>query len=366
MKKLFGKKSVKKEKKTSIVDADYARNKYFKKGINFMADEKMEDACETFEMALRIDPNHVDSLLKLGYAHFHLDDYNSAMKAYDRVLQIDVTNADAWNLEGLVYYEQKNYAKALDCVEKSIESEPTFGMGWYNKSCYLSLLNQVPDALDALKRSIEIDVKNAKRAVKDPDFLNVRVEEGFRRIVQVVVLESIRQGYHNMGQIVWTTFLSKKEVEDATRKLILKGLITVHEKRQGLQRVPTWDLVPQLVDKLGAQKRGLLGPKKIRVSSSIKELKEVSETIQLTKMAIEKGDVEEILTNFEQFIDPAKKGSQMIDHFFEEHRDIRLYKIRLKERGSGYLSLNKDKLLELLDKIDLGITKKLRTEITQS
>jgi len=196
-----------KKDETSLTDVDYNRKKLFSKGINLMADLKLEDASHAFQMILRIDPNDVDALLKLGYARFHLEDYTESMRAYDKVLDIDVTNADAWNLKSLVFYERKSYGKALDCADKAIDSDPTFGMAWYNRSCYLSMLNEVPQSLDALVRSIEIDVKNAKRAVKDKDFMNVRLEEGFKRIVEVVVIESLRQGYHTIGAIVWTTFL---------------------------------------------------------------------------------------------------------------------------------------------------------------
>ena len=112
---------------TSLIDADFNRNKLFSKGINLMADEKLEDASHVFEMILRINPNDVDALLKLGYSRFHLEDYTESMRAYDKVLDIDVTNADAWNLKSLVYYERKVYGKALDCADKSIDSDPTFG-----------------------------------------------------------------------------------------------------------------------------------------------------------------------------------------------------------------------------------------------
>ena len=77
-KKLFGlkKKSAKtklvKKDETSLVDADFNRNKLFSKGINLMADEKLEDASKVFEMVLRINPNDVDALLKLGYSRFNL------------------------------------------------------------------------------------------------------------------------------------------------------------------------------------------------------------------------------------------------------------------------------------------------------
>ena len=58
MKRLFGKKSKEIEeskseknevKETSLVNPDYNRMKLFKKGINLMADEKLEDAVELFQ-----------------------------------------------------------------------------------------------------------------------------------------------------------------------------------------------------------------------------------------------------------------------------------------------------------------------------
>ncbi|MEM3107864.1 MAG: tetratricopeptide repeat protein, partial [Candidatus Nitrosotenuis sp.] len=280
-------------------------------------------------------------------------------QAYDRVLDIDVANPEAWNLKSLVHYQQKNYAKALDCVEKSIESDPTFGMAWYNKACYLSLLNEVPQALEALKRSIEIDVKNAKRAVKDKDFMNVRIEEGFRRIVEVVVLESIRQGYHTVGAIVWTTFISKAEVEDALKKLIEKGLVVRNEKRQGLNKIDTYDIEPELASKVGVEKRSLIGPTK-KLPSSIKSLKEISDAIQTTKLAIEQEDIEKIISSFDTFIDADKLGSMMIEQFLEDHREIRLYKVRLEDKGIDYLNENKEKILDLFDNLEITVTKKLR------
>jgi tetratricopeptide (TPR) repeat protein len=374
MKKLFSRKTkpekiekqprVKKE--TSLTDADYNRKKLFKKGINLMADEKLDDAAIVFEQALRIDPNNVETLLKLGYALFHLDDHAEALKVYDKILDIDVTNAEAWNLKALVHYEQKNYSKALDGAEKAIESDPTYGMAWYNKACFLSLLNQIPESIEALKRSIEIDVKNARKAVKDKDFVNLRIEEGFKRIIEVVVLESIRQGYHTIGAIVWTTFLDKSDTEDALRKLSEKGLIVKNEKREGFHRIPIYDLVQELADKVGTEKKSLLGIKKKRLPGVVKNLKQLSHAIQAVKSSIEEEDVEKTIENFEPLIDPTKYGQEMIEQFFEEHREIRLWKIRLKDRGLFYLQDNKQKMLNVFDNIEVTVTKQLRSEITPS
>ena len=387
MKKLFGKKSTEsdeskvveskvveskvveskvekvKVKETSLVDPDYNRKKLFKKGINRMADEKLDEACELFEQALRIDPNSVETLMKLGYARFHLDDHNEALRIYDRILDIDVTNPEVWNLKGLVHYEQKKYAKALDEVEKAIESDPTYGMAWYNKACFLSLLNQVPDSLEALKRSIEIDVKNARRSIRDFDFRNVRIEEGFKRIQEVVVLESVRQGYHTIGAIVWTTYLDRVDAETGLKKLLEKGLLVQNEKRDGLSKIPIYDLAPNVAERIGRERKGLFGITRKTLPRPIKNLKELSQAIQTAKEAIEEKDVEKTLDIFEEFTNVSKSGEQMIEMFLDEHREIRLWQIRLRDRGEDYLVNNKDKMLTLFDNIEVTITKKLRREI---
>jgi len=352
-------------KETSLVNPDYNRLKLFKKGINLMADEKLDEATVVFEEALRIDPENIETLMKLGYARFHLDDHGEALRVYDKILEIDVENPEAWNLKGLVHYEQKKYAKALDAVEKAIESDPTYGMAQYNKACFLSLLNQVPESLEALKRAIEIDVKNARRSIRDGDFRNVRIEEGFKRIVEVVVLESIRQGYHTIGAIVWTTFLDRVDAEKALKKLIEKGLIIQNEKRDGLSKIPIYDLAANLAEKIGKEKKGLFGiTRKILLPKSIKSFRQLSQAIQSVRESIEEKDVEKTMEVFEEFTDSSKSGEQMIETFFDEHREIRLWKIRLKDRGEDYLIENKEKMLELFDQIEVTVTKKLREQIS--
>jgi len=377
VKRLFGRKSKEvdeskvdeskvekvKVKETSLVDADYNRKRLFKKGINRMADHRLEDAADLFQQALRIDPGSVETLMKLGYTRFHLDEHNESLSVYNKILDIDVTNPEAWNLKGLVYYEQKKYAKALDAVEKAIESDPTYGMAWYNKACFLSLLNQVPDSLEALKRSIEIDVKNARRSIRDFDFKNVRIEEGFKRIQEVVVLESVRQGYHTIGAIVWTTYLDRVDAENGLKKLLEKGLLVQNEKRDGLSKIPIYDLAPNVAERIGKERKGLFGITRKTLPKPIKNLKELSHAIQSVRESIEEEDVEKTLEIFEEFTDTEKSGGQMIEMFLDQHREIRLWSIRLKDRGADYIVNNKDKMLTLFDNIEVTITKKLRNEI---
>jgi len=366
LKKRSDKTSLVKKDEGSLIDADFNRNKLFSKGINLMADEKLEDASHVFEMVLRINPNDVDALLKLGYSRFHLEDYSESMRAYDMVLDIDVTNADAWNLKSLIFYERKIYGKALDCADIAIDSDPTFGMAWYNRACYLSMLAQIPESLDGLVRSIEIDVKNAKRAVKDKDFMNVRLEEGFKRIVEVVVIESLRQGYHTIGSIVWTTFLDKEDVIKCLTRLMKKGLVVKHEKRQVWSTIDTYDLIPEMANKIGTIKRGMLGIPRKSISKPIKNLKNLAEAIQLIRTSIDEEEVEKTIEYCNLFVDPTICGQEMIDDFLDEHREVRLIKIRLKDKGADFMQDNKKKMLSMFENMEISVTKKLRSDLARN
>jgi hypothetical protein len=52
----------------------------------------------------------------------------------------------------------------------------------------------------------------------------------------------------------------------------------------------------------------------------------------------------------------------MMEQFFDEHRDLRLYKIRLQDRGQEYLNAHQSDLIDLITKVDhtlgSGVTNK--------
>ena len=54
-------------------------------------------------------------------------------------------------------------------------------------------------------------------------------------------------------------FLDKADAENALRKLLEKGLIVQNEKRDGLSRIPVYDLAPNVAEKMGKEKKGLFG-----------------------------------------------------------------------------------------------------------
>ncbi|HEX9677984.1 tetratricopeptide repeat protein [Nitrososphaera sp.] len=342
------------EERQDYTDVDFQKHDLYKKGLNHMSNDKMLDAIRSFELALRIDPQYIDAWVKKGYSHFHLGEYTIAISAYDKALEIDVNNADAWNLKGLAYYKMKNHERAIECCEKAIDINPNDGMSWYNKACYMTLTGKVDEGLEALKRSIEIDIENARKAVKDRDFENARAEEGFRRIIEVVVLESIRQGFDYVGKIVWVTGIDKVEIEDAIMRLSMKGLLTRREKRNITGLEEYFELTKEIADKVGTTKKvGLFGKKE--VSAPMQQLKDISDILGRAREAVEKGDLVATKQCIDELINPARHGSAMIEQFFDEHRDLRLAQIRLRDKGQEYLNASKSVLADMISKIDMKV-----------
>ncbi len=324
----------------------------YNKGINHMANEKLTDAIRCFELSVRIDPQFVNAWIKKGYAHFHLGEYTVAISCYNNALDLDINNFEAWNLKGLAYYRMNNLDKAVECCEKSIDINHNDGMSWYNLSCYLVLGGRVDDGMEALKRAIEIDISYAKRAVRDKDFDNAKAEEGFRRIIEVVVLEAIRHGYDYAGKIIWITGMDQVDVNDALLRLSMKGLVLRKEKKSFLNKEEYFELTRDIASKVGTIKRSGFMGKSREVSPPVQQLKDISEILAKMRESVEQGDVQLTIGYFDKLINPSIHGSTMIEKFFNEHRDLRLYQNRLQDKGQEYLNSHKSDFIKLMIEID--------------
>lgn len=329
---------------------DFQVRDLYKKGVNYMSNDKLSDAIRSFELALRLDPNYVEAWIKKGYAHFHLRDFSFAISSYDMALNIDPDNHEAWNLKGLAYYKMNNYTKAIECCTKALDSNPSDGLVWYNYACYLTLDGKIDNGMEALKRAIEIDISHAKKAVRDKDFENARAEEGFMRIIEVVVLESLRQGYDYAGKIVWATGMDSQDVQEAIMRLSMKGLVTIKQKKSITGKEEYYELSRDISDKLGEVKRsGFLKPKEY--SAPIQEIKDIIEILDKSTESVKNGDLNQTIDSLEQLTNPSKHGNTMIEQFFDQHRDLRLYQARLNDKGQDYLDSHKSELTTLLEDI---------------
>ena len=121
-----------------------------------------------------------------------------------------------------------------------------------------------------------------------------------------------------------------------------------------------------MANRIGTVKRGMLGIPRKSLPKPLKSLKSLAEAIQLIESSIEEEDVEKTIEYCNLFIDTEKCGQEMIDDFLEEHREVRLIKIRLKDKGLDFLQDNKKKMSVMFENMEVSVTKKLRSDLARN
>jgi tetratricopeptide (TPR) repeat protein len=357
--KLFSEKAIESSQSRGykITEDDIKKVNLYKKGVSKMSEEKFEEAIKTFDLALRIDPHFVDAIIKKGYSYFNLNQYNLALTFFDQALEISINDPEVWNLKGLVYYKTKNYEKAINCCEKAIDLNPNISMAWYNYACYLTLNGKISEGMDALKKSIELDISNAKKAVKDKDFINARMEDDYKRILEVVILEAIRQGNDYLGKIIWVTGLNREDIQDATTRLANKGLLFKNIKRSFTRTDEQYELSQELIAKVGLEKRSssksFEGKKEIFLSNQ--QLKDIIKILNESSEYADRSELDLLINSIDKLLNPILHGTIILDNFFEEHRELRLFNSRLREKGLEYLNLHKEEISKFMSEFDRKI-----------
>jgi hypothetical protein len=101
---------------------------------------------------------------------------------------------------------------------------------------------------------------------------------------------------------------------------------------------------------LGEVKRsGFLKPKEY--SAPIQEIKDIIVILDKSIDSVKNGDLNQTVDSVEQLTNPSKHGNTMIEQFFDQHRDLRLYQARLNDKGQEYLDSHKSELTSLLEDI---------------
>jgi tetratricopeptide (TPR) repeat protein len=154
-----------------------------------------EVAVREFGEALRLEPTHYWSLIKLGQAfnelgegpadfaaavavyigcimkrpdyalaylyraiaHKNLKQYEKSVQDYSRAIALDPKEARSWNGRGVTYNDLHQYEKALADFNKAIELVPRFQNAWYNRGKTYNDLRQYDKALADLNKAIELD-----------------------------------------------------------------------------------------------------------------------------------------------------------------------------------------------------------------
>ncbi len=166
--------------------ADY----WFDKGYELFHQESFEEAIDSFNNSIEIDPQHFDSWLYKGaalnmlafkfYGQNRIETFEESLRAYDKAIEINPNNASAWVFKGDALDnmawstdDPSRFNQSLQAFDKALELDPKDAGAWHAKGVTLIHFAQhkegragsrteevegmLNEALAAINKAIEID-----------------------------------------------------------------------------------------------------------------------------------------------------------------------------------------------------------------
>ena len=93
-------------------------------GLSSLNRGKPEEALESFDRAILIDPTHPDGYLGRANTLNTLGRYQESLQDYERVIEINPEIANAYVNRAIAYSHLKEYEKAIVDYEKALELDP--------------------------------------------------------------------------------------------------------------------------------------------------------------------------------------------------------------------------------------------------
>lgn len=107
------------QKKRSKIQELYTR------GLNALLAKRNPEATGLFQRVLTIDPNHVDTLLRLGITQLRQKNPQDAIILHQKALSIDPANQEVMFSLAVDYEEAKRYDEAIKVYEQILEKDPS-------------------------------------------------------------------------------------------------------------------------------------------------------------------------------------------------------------------------------------------------
>ncbi|MEG4984459.1 tetratricopeptide repeat protein [Microcoleus sp. BR0-C5] len=159
--------------------------------------ERYDEALESFERAIELDPNDLSALVLRGYVLYNLKRYDDALASFDRAIELEANYQSIWALRSYVLDNLKRYEEALVSFDRAIELGANYQEIWLIRGNVLNKLKRYEEALASYDRALELDPNDKLAWYLRADVLNnlERYEEALESYDRALELDSNYQQY---------------------------------------------------------------------------------------------------------------------------------------------------------------------------
>ncbi|WP_159788086.1 CHAT domain-containing protein [Sodalinema gerasimenkoae] len=135
---------------------------WVERGVSFWSAGVFEEALESFDRALALNPNLYQAWGNRGNALSKLGRYEEALESCDRALALNPKDDVAWLNRGAALGHLGRYEEALESYDRALALNSKFDWAWHNRGIALGHLGRYEEALESCDRALALNPNDDK------------------------------------------------------------------------------------------------------------------------------------------------------------------------------------------------------------
>lgn len=146
---------------TSHVSAQYNKYYFYWMGQEYLIDNKYEEAIETLNILLKVDPTAYEGFVMRGVAKYNLDDLLGAEADFTTAIRRNPVYTRAYYYRAITRTQLGNYDDALKDFQEAIDLRPDQASSYYTRGMTYFLSGQYEKAIEDFDQFMKHETKFA-------------------------------------------------------------------------------------------------------------------------------------------------------------------------------------------------------------
>jgi hypothetical protein len=171
-------------------------------------------ALEAYDVALKIQPDDVETLINKGSTCNDIKNYALALEVLEQAIRIKPDIPEAWSNKGIALNNLNLYEESLSAHNTAIHYNPSFVEAWLNKSIPLLKLKRYAEASEACDKALKLKPDYAEANFNKGNVLNElkRYDEAIAHYDKAL---SLKPDYHEAWSNKGFTLNELKRYDEA-------------------------------------------------------------------------------------------------------------------------------------------------------
>jgi tetratricopeptide (TPR) repeat protein len=169
----------------------------YSKGLNAMLAKRNAEAASFFQRVLLLDPNHVDTLLRLGISRLREKNMQEAILAHQKALGLDPGNQELIFSLAVDYEEAKRFDEAVAMYKKILAGDPSNVTALMKARDLYHRLSQWEELYETQRKLVACPLSATEQEVEHRRLVGYKYELG-RSQLEAGALEQARKNFRGV------------------------------------------------------------------------------------------------------------------------------------------------------------------------